>query len=130
MTVTFNVPGKVASNNRVTRFGGRGAHKSPVAVSYQQRVFQHAFAAVQAMGWAKPEACMVEIEAYNVRLDVDNVAKNVLDGMNGAMYDDDKRVVRLTIAKYVDHDGERIIVHVSPCEPLVRPKKSRKKVAA
>ena len=128
--MTFEVPGKVASNNRVTRFDGRGARKNPQAASYQQRVFQHAFAAAQEAEWVKPEACKVEIEAYNVRLDVDNVAKNVLDGMNGAAYDDDRCVTHLTIVKYVDHDGERIIVHVEPTQPLVREKKRKKAAAA
>jgi Holliday junction resolvase RusA-like endonuclease len=35
--------------------------------------------------------------------DVDNIAKSILDALNGTAYDDDKRVVALTIYKeYAD----------------------------
>jgi len=34
------------------------------------------------------------------KLDVDNIAKSVLDGLNGITYEDDDQVVELLVRKY------------------------------
>jgi Holliday junction resolvase RusA-like endonuclease len=36
---------------------------------------------------------------YDKKPDVDNIAKSILDALNGAAYDDDKQVVALMIHK-------------------------------
>ena len=41
----------------------------------------------------------VESEPDTVRPDVDNIAKNVLDALNGEAWEDDSQVVRLTVRK-------------------------------
>ena len=43
--------------------------------------------------------------------DLDNVVKIVMDGLNGAAYDDDKQVVGLTAVKAYDYEP-RVIVQV------------------
>ena len=40
-----------------------------------------------------------------IKPDLDNVAKAVLDGLNGLAFDDDKQVVRLEISKRYDHEA-------------------------
>lgn len=119
----FTVEGHPVSNNRVTRRFGNRSVKSEEAKSYQQRVFQHAFAA--ALGWKKPEACAVHIDAYNVRQDVDNLAKCINDGMEGAVYDNDKAVIELHILKHKDAGETRLTITVEPREALVKPKRKR-----
>lgn len=119
--ILFGVPGRPVSANRVTRRFGNRSVKSAEATTYQQRVFQHAFAAAQTCKWKKPEACSVKIFAYNSALDADNMAKCILDGMNGAIYHDDKAVIELHIQKYKDHDGHRLIVHVNGVQPARAP---------
>lgn len=37
---------------------------------------------------------------YRGKMDVDNVAKSVLDGLNGVAYEDDDQVVELLIRKH------------------------------
>ena len=47
--------------------------------------------------------------------DIDNVAKSVLDGLNGVAYDDDTIIYDLHITKYYvtsDEDTERVVVKI------------------
>ncbi len=51
--------------------------------------------------------------------DVDNLAKLVLDGMNGVVCQDDIQVVKLCVVKKMDvfdDCGGRTVVHVTECE--------------
>ena len=125
MRLQFEVVGKPVSNNRVVRRFGNRSVKNPQAVTYQQRIFQHAFVAVQQQGWKTPEACAVTIDAHNVRLDVDNLAKSVLDGMNAAVYGDDRCVIELLTRKLRDDGEERLVITVEHREPLSKPKRKR-----
>ncbi|KAL7525213.1 hypothetical protein ACHAXR_000904 [Thalassiosira sp. AJA248-18] len=42
---------------------------------------------------------------YNTRSDVDNLAKFVMDSLNGIVYDDDRQVVSLNAIKVLDSEG-------------------------
>ena len=49
--------------------------------------------------------------------DIDNVAKSILDGLNGVAYDDDTIIYNLHITKYYvwsDEDPERVVIRI--CE--------------
>jgi len=46
-----------------------------------------------------------------IKPDIDNIAKVVLDGLNGMAFDDDKQVVSLTMEKVYD-DNPQVIVMV------------------
>lgn len=53
----------------------------------------------------------VEAEPYAVRPDADNIAKAVLDALNGRAWDDDAQVVELRVTK---HDrGRRTVPHTT-----------------
>lgn len=41
--------------------------------------------------------CISGIERPNKKPDIDNIAKSIMDGLNGVAYEDDKQVVRLEI---------------------------------
>ena len=41
----------------------------------------------------------------NTRQDVDNLAKFVLDALNGVLYDDDRQIVSLSVLKVMDYEG-------------------------
>ena len=58
-----------------------------------------------------------------VKPDIDNLAKLVMDGINGLWFPDDAQVVRLTLEKrYVaDGRGEGIHVTVSEVQPVAEP---------
>lgn len=44
--------------------------------------------------------------AHVAHPDIDNLAKFVLDGMNGLVYKDDKQVAKLVVCKLFDSEGE------------------------
>ena len=46
------------------------------------------------------------------RVDLDNLSKSVLDGMNGIVYEDDRQVVKLYLEKYYDKDRPGVMVTV------------------
>lgn len=47
----------------------------------------------------------------NIKPDIDNVAKIVMDALNGVAYEDDKQVINLKVSKYYS-DTEKITVAI------------------
>lgn len=112
--ISFTCRGKVRGQGR-PRFAGRRAYKARVDVDYERSILA---AYQQAAGGLKPHAggVAVEIEVYR-RLpksapkslkqeqdlhkpDVDNVAKSVLDALNGVAWLDDCQVLDLHVVKH------------------------------
>lgn len=50
-----------------------------------------------------------------VKPDIDNIAKTILDGLNGVAYADDKQVIKLSIEKFYD-DDDYMAVNISDYE--------------
>ena len=46
------------------------------------------------------------------RVDLDNLSKGVLDGLNGVVWEDDKQIVGLMLSKQHDRDNPRVVVDV------------------
>ena len=97
----ITIPGRPVPKGR-PRLGVRGrtayVYTPPATVEYEKLV-----------GWvAKSVGCRpvegpvsVELDVYiRRRMDVDNVAKSVLDGLNGVAYEDDDQVVELLVRKH------------------------------
>jgi crossover junction endodeoxyribonuclease RusA len=57
----------------------------------------------------------VTVIAYRPRRrgDIDNLAKAILDGLNGYAYEDDAQVVHLSMTRYDDARNPRVLVRVS-----------------
>lgn len=51
-----------------------------------------------------------------IKRDVDNLAKNVLDGMSTIVFDDDKQVVSMSVTKRLNRKSPRTIVTVYKVE--------------
>lgn len=71
------------------------------------------------IGWEAKAARIERLQDYNVHVDikcyfcggkecdVDNLAKSMLDGLNGIAYDDDRQVQKITVQKFfVDFKAE------------------------
>ena len=59
----------------------------------------------------RKEACLSGVEMPCKKPDIDNIAKGILDAMNGIVYADDVQVIRLTLQKhYSTEPGVYIIV--------------------
>ena len=58
------------------------------------------------LSWSKTKRqAALEGEIYPARPDVDNIAKTVLDGMNGVVYADDAQVTYLKVTKKYAEEG-------------------------
>lgn len=128
-TLTFFVYEKPVSTNSVARFSKGHAHVAPAASTFKQIVFQYASEAARDAYWEIPECCRVHIDAWNVRLDADNIPKLVIDAMKGAtIRDDDRKHVRaISVEHESDNEGTRLCITITPCNPPIRPKKTRAK---
>jgi len=115
--VTFAVFGKVRGQGR-PRFTGKKkrkgkktayenpddtAYKKAIAKAYRQAANGAKFAgevSISIYVFRKmPNGYSGNSEPDIYRPDVDNIAKAVMDALNGVAYDDDKQVTRLTIIK-------------------------------
>ena len=120
MKVKFTVPGKPTGKGR-PRFNRKtGRTYTPKETAAYERVVRKAYLAAAPdvhltgpirakisacysipMSWSnkKMEAALSEKILPTVKPDLDNVAKAVLDALNGIAYDDDSAVVQLIICK-------------------------------
>lgn len=113
------VPGRIVSNNRVTRHVEGKALKSTEARRDQARIAARARDAALLVRWEPlVGACELQIVAWNTRKDVGNIEKVIADALSGIAYDDDRRLVRLVVEKRRDKQGERYDVAVRPLSRL------------
>lgn len=117
--ISFTIPGKITSANRVTRRVGNASLKSASAREDHARIRSLALAAsrpANSNDWGVPLfGASVRINAYNSRLDADNLPKTILDGIKGILIENDspKHLRYLVVHHNKDERGERYIVEVS-----------------
>lgn len=115
----FVVNGPPLAKQRA-RKGKSGRFYTPTQTEdYEELIGYHALAAKQTVvapwptwAWYEVQVCAYLASADEL-LDVDNVAKVVLDAMNGVVYKDDCRVVRLLSVKEQCSAGVAPGVHVA-----------------
>jgi len=99
--IRITIPGRPVPKAR-PRLGVRG-RKAYVYTPPETREYE------QLVGWvAKSAGCRpvegpvsVALSVYvKGRLDADNIAKSILDGLNGIAYEDDDQVVELLVRKH------------------------------
>ncbi len=123
--LSFTIYGSVCSNNRVTRRVGPKSLKSKEARDDTKRIREIATVAATSASWSMPGACCVEILAFSVRPDIDNLAKVILDSMSGVVYHDDRDIMELALSKHWDNAGERFVVTVMACDDRRPGRKSK-----
>ena len=100
--MTFKIPGAAVPKAR-PRVGRSGAYTPKKSAAYQNKVSALALKARQ-IAHLRPYKgnVSVDIEVWggSKRIDIDNVAKNVLDGMTGVCYRDDCQVQLLVVERY------------------------------
>lgn len=134
MRIAFVVPGPVVPWQRAASVGTR-RFTSTKQRGYQASVRMHALAARPRGPWlpSKAQRYRVDVEAYlpdERRRDLDNVAKTILDALNGVLYLDDSQVTTLLVATHVDRERPRVEVTVAEVarEPVPAPR-SRQRAA-
>lgn len=59
------------------------------------------------------EYCICGTEKPNKKPDIDNIAKTIMDGLNGVAYEDDKQVVRLEIEKHYWEHEDAVYIEIN-----------------
>ena len=117
IVIRITVPGRPVPKGR-PRLGVRGRrayiYTPERTAEYEQAVGLCARAAVQGCeALACPVAVAIDLFLYgNRRIDVDNCAKSILDGMNGIVYEDDNQVVDLRVRKLQEKDRKNQRVEI------------------
>jgi len=128
MTLQFVIPGPPVGKGR-PRFstqGGKPRSYTPaVTRDYESLIAARAAEAMQGhaplttpltvyiyasmsipLSWSKAKRqAALDGDVYPSRPDVDNIAKTVLDGMNGVVYEDDAQVTHLKVNKKYAEEG-------------------------
>lgn len=118
--LTFHVPGNPRSWKRAAR--GKGfTFVDPTSAAYRNLVALSAVAALPS-GWIRGLRYFVAIEAAfptRGRTDLDNIAKQACDALNGIVWDDDSQIDELHVKRLWTHDepGIRVTVFVLPDPP-------------
>lgn len=134
LDVRFVVPGPVVPWQRAASVGTR-RYTSAKQRAYQRTVRLIAQASRPRGPWlpSKASRYRVDIDAYlpdERRRDLDNIAKTILDALNGVLYLDDSQVVTLLVATHIDRAEPRVVVAVREVErEQVAPPKSRQRAA-
>jgi Holliday junction resolvase RusA-like endonuclease len=127
--LTFHVPGNPRSWKRAARGNGR-TYVDTASAMYRNLVVLAAGAA-RPDGWDRARRYFVSIEVTyptRVHVDLDNVAKQANDALNGILWDDDSQLDELHVKRLWTHEdpGLRVTVFVLP-DPPPKPKKRRAK---
>ena len=134
LDVHFVVPGPVVPWQRAASVGARRFTPAKQR-AYQQLVRYHALAARPRGPWlpSKASRYRVDVEAYlpdERRRDLDNIAKTLLDALNGVLYLDDSQITMLLVATHVDRERPRVEVRVVELERVEVPKPRRSRPTA
>lgn len=115
-SIAFTVYGQPVPKGRPRVYGKRTI-TPPRTAAYEQLVRLSARVARRHVGrWPIDARYSVQIAAYfgDARArDLDNVAKAVLDAMNGELYADDSAIDELHIRRELDRANPRVDVRVS-----------------
>lgn len=128
MICTFIVLGSPQPKERARGWGGRWV--TPEKTRDYERLVGMVASVRRPPEWPLEGTYRVEVHAYfgdRRPRDVDNVAKSVLDGLNGVLWRDDRQVVRITAEKHIDWDLPRAEVRVELIPTVAEPVKERRR---
>ena len=119
--ISFFVPG-VPRAKQSFRVAGRGRGYTPARVKvWQADVGWAAQVSMRALGMLDPLCGNLAVQIIFFlpgarKIDLDNLSKAVLDGLNGIVWQDDRQNVRMILDKYICRAKQGIFVQVTPCE--------------
>jgi crossover junction endodeoxyribonuclease RusA len=97
--MTFWIEGRPNANHR-PRFTGSGVVMDADYLTWRNTVGWAARLAQLPEYAGDVELCVIAYTASRNKQDVDNIAKGVLEGLEGIAYKDDRQVCRLVIEKH------------------------------
>ena len=103
-------PEKTASYENLVKVLAMQAMKGTQPLPYPVRVVID-IAICPPASWSKKKRAQAlsQLIQPTGKPDIDNVAKGILDAMNGVVYLDDKQVISLTIRKFYDESDQALV---------------------
>jgi Holliday junction resolvase RusA-like endonuclease len=128
VSLDFTIPGPFVSGNHAKTRDGRRTSRSR---EFDEKVRMIAAAAARTAQWVLPDYVHVDLTVLNVGIDADNLAKEVLDPMQGIAFAFDSRIIELSVLRRKAKDAEPYVrVKVTPANgalygfpPIRKPKK-------
>lgn len=114
----FTVDGKPVAWQRTSTWQGRKL--TPKGQRAYQAKVRHAALVAMTRKWNPDQRFAVKVVAYGhpkQRFDLDNVAKQIGDALNGVVWTDDRRIDVFGIVRRVDRERPRVEVHVVAYDP-------------
>jgi Holliday junction resolvase RusA-like endonuclease len=120
LRVAFSIPGEPFPKERPRVVKGHAF--TPKKTLARERAVGLAFKVAAPRGW-KPLTGPVALSmrfcrSTRQRVDLDNLAKSILDGLNGIAFADDSQIVELLAVKAVDPEAPGTWVEVRELEPV------------
>ena len=130
MKINFVIPGRVQAKQR-PRFNGKFAYTPKQTVEYENWIrtclldkykkikpFEEplkakiiAYYEIPKSTSKKKKQQMLNCEIFpTVKPDTDNIAKSILDSLNGIAYLDDKQIVKLEVEKYYSQAPSTVVM--------------------
>ena len=122
--ISFFVEGQPRAKQSF-RVSGRGRGFTPAQIkAWQSDVGWTAQQHMRALGLVDPICGSLTVQIIFFlktarRIDLDNLAKCVQDGLNGVVWEDDQQNVRLILDKYICRAKQGVFVQVSKNERLL-----------
>ena len=119
-TIAFEVPGNPQPKQRprvVTSCSGRSVAYTPRRTRFWELSVAHE--ARQCLPEPLEGPLSVSLAFFRGdkrRCDLDNLAKAVLDGLNGIAYHDDAQIVELNLRREFDRERPRVEIEIRPVE--------------
>lgn len=117
MTLAFTVPGDPIPLARPRVVRGH-TYTEKRSKDYQRLVADHARLAGAVATEDELAVALAFYRATARRCDIDNLTKNVLDGLMGVAFEDDAQIVKLTAEKRVDRERPRTEVWIESVESV------------
>lgn len=113
VNLQLHIPGPFVSGNHAKTRDGR---RTTAARQFDEKVKMLCAQAVRDLHWVAPDYVAVIISAINVGIDCDNLAKELLDPMQGEMgaFLHDSRVLALAVFRFKDDGEQRVLIEVAP----------------
>lgn len=115
--ITFFVEGEPRAKQSYRSLGRRGGYTPAHIKAWQSDVAWCAQMEMRRRGILEPMAVNLSVELTfflgNARkVDLDNLSKAVLDGLNGVAWIDDKQNITLMLNKYVCRERQGVLVKI------------------
>lgn len=116
--VAFFVEGEPRAKQSFRSLGRRGGYTPALIKAWQSDVAWCAQMQMRRLGILEPLEGNLSVELVfflgnHRKIDLDNLSKAVLDGLNGAAWVDDRQNISLTLKKYVCRERQGVLVKVT-----------------